>query len=306
MHGGCKMSINRIRAFNRFYTGEIGLLTNRFLKSEYSLVQARILFELSHASPLYAADLVRKLGLSADYVSKTLSRFESQGLITRTPSSNDSRKYVLTLTRAGKAAYLKLKEASNNHISSMIDKLTPEEKSDLVNAMDRIEGILGEKETGLVTIRSHRPGDIGYVIHLHGALYAKEYGFNDTFDAYVAGGMATFIQKQSKNEHLWIAETQERFAGSIAIVHHDDQTAQLRWLIVEPKLRERGIGEQLVSQAVHFAKNNGYKAILLWTVDFLESARRLYANAEFQLTETKTSRIWGQNLTEECWKLTFV
>ena len=297
------MIVNRIRSFNRFYTGKIGLLTNRFLKSEYSLVQARLLYELSHTSPLHAADLTRNLGLSADYLSKTLSRFESQGLINRTPSPKDSRKQVLTLTQAGRAAYTKLKETSNTHISSLIETLTPERKSDLVNAMNRIEEILKPKEEGLVTIRSHRPGDIGYVIHRHGVIYAREYGFNEAFDAYVAGGMAGFIENKSSAEHLWIAEFQERFAGSVAIVRHDAQTAQLRWLIVEPEVRQKGIGKQLVSQAVRFAGDNDYRSVILWTIDFLDSARSLYADAGFQLVETKASQVWGQTLMEECWRL---
>lgn len=297
------MIINRIRAFNRFYTRKIGLITNRFLKSEYSLVQARLLYELSHASTLHAADLTRDLGLSADYLSKTLSRFESQGLITRTPSPKDSRKQVLALTRAGRTAYLKLKETSNHHIASFIEPLTPEEKSDLVNAMDRIEEILKPKAAGLVTIRSHRPGDIGYVIHRHGVIYAREYGFNTEFDAYVANGMAGFIKNKSSAEHLWIAEFQGRFAGAVAIVRHDAHTAQLRWLIVEPEARQRGIGKQLVSQAVRFAADNGYRSVILWTIDFLDNARRLYANTGFQPAETKVSQVWGKTLTEECWQL---
>ncbi|EFK06464.1 acetyltransferase, GNAT family [delta proteobacterium NaphS2] len=297
------MVVNRIRAFNRFYTGKIGLITNRFLKSKYSLVQARLLYELSHASPLHAADMARDLGLSADYLSKTLSKFESEGLITRTPSPKDSRKQVLNLTQTGRAAYSKLKETSNLHISSLIETLTPEEKLDMVNAMGRIEEILTPKKGGLVTIRSHRPGDIGYVIHRHGVIYAREYGFNAEFDAYVANGMAAFIENKRPTEHLWIAEIRERFAGSVAIVGHDAHTAQLRWLIVEPEARQRGIGKQLVKQAVRFAGDNGYRSVILWTIDFLDSARHIYANSEFQLVETKVSQAWGKTLTEECWQL---
>lgn len=169
--------------------------------------------------------------------------------------------------------------------------------------MDRIEETLKPKESGLVAIRAHRPGDIGYVIHRHGVVYAREYGFNEAFDAYVAGGMAGFIENKSSTEHLWIAEFRERFAGSVAIVRHDAHTAQLRWLIVEPEMRQRGIGKQLVNQAIRFAGDNGYRSILLWTIDFLDSARRLYANAGFQLAETKVSQVWGKTLTEECWRL---
>lgn len=297
------MVVDRIRAFNRFYTEKIGLLTNRFLKSEYSLVQARLLHEISNTTPLHAADLIRGLGLSADYLSKILSKFEAQGLITRSPSPTDARKQVITLTLDGAAAYSSLKEKSNIHIASLIETLTPEEQSDLVNAMDRIEEILTPKEAGFVTIRSYKSGDIGYVIHRHGVIYAREYGFNVEFDAYVAGGMAGFIENKTPGENLWIAECRNRFAGAVAIVRHDAHTAQLRWLIVEPEARQKGIGAQLVKQAVRFAADNGYRVIILWTIDFLDSARRLYAKAGFQLAETKVSRVWGKTLTEECWRL---
>jgi DNA-binding MarR family transcriptional regulator/GNAT superfamily N-acetyltransferase len=299
------MTLNRIRAFNRFYTRKIGLITNRFLNSEYSLIQARLLFELNQTEALYAADLARKFGLSADYLSKIISKFESRGLITRTPSTEDSRKQILAPTAAGKAAYLELREKSRGHISEMIKGLSPEEINELVSAMDTIEEILDSEKPGtdLVTLRSHRPGDIGTVINRHGVLYAREYGFNHEFDAYVAGGMARFIEEISERDHLWIAEVRNRFAGSIAIVRHGDKTAQLRWLIVEPRERKKGIGRQLVTEAVRFSREKGYQAVILWTIDFLHAARRLYSSAGFQLVETKDSQVWGHTLTEECWKL---
>ena len=299
------MTIHRIRAFNRFYTHKIGLLTNRFLKREYSLVQARILFEINRAEPVYAADLVKKFILSADYVSKIVSRFETRGLITRSPSPEDSRKQILAPTPAGKRAYRELKERSNDQIAKMIAGLSPEKTRKLTDAMGTIEEILdpGKRQSPLVTLRPHRPGDIGMVIHRHGVLYAREYGFNHEFDAYVALGMARFIQAATPREHLWMAEIQGRFAGSVAVVRHDDHTAQLRWLIVEPEQRCRGIGRQLIAEAVRFAREAGYRAIMLWTIDFLDSARRLYGEAGFRLTETKAHRVWGRELTEECWKL---
>lgn len=160
--------------------------------------------------------------------------------------------------------------------------------------------------TSPITVRTHRPGDIGMVIHRHGVLYAREYGFNHEFDAYVALGMARFIQEISPRERLWIAEVEGRFAGSVAAVRHDDDTAQLRWLIVEPRERKKGIGRQLVTEVVRFSKAQGYGAIILWTIDFLHAARSLYAEMGFKLVETKVSHVWGQTLTEECWTLQLV
>jgi DNA-binding MarR family transcriptional regulator/GNAT superfamily N-acetyltransferase len=299
------MVANRIRAFNRFYTHKIGLITNRFLDSEFSLVQARFLFELDHNAPLYAADLSRKLGLSPDYMSKLISRFESMGLIRRTPSPQDGRKQFMELTPEGKRAYENLKEKTNSHIERMIRRLAPEEINRLIGAMDTIEQLLepDKKSPNMVTIRSHRPGDIGYVIHRHGVLYAREYGFNHEFDAYVALGTAKFIETVSHREHLWIAEIEGDFAGSVAIVRNDDLTAQLRWLIVEPDQRKKGLGRQLVAQAVRFSREKGYRTVMLWTIDFLHAARHIYQDTGFRLKQTKASQVWGRRLTEECWML---
>lgn len=299
------MIIDRIRSFNRFYTQKIGLITNRFLKSEYSLVQARILFELSRRALCYASDFSREFHLSPDYLSKLVSKFESQGLISRTPSPEDSRKQMLALTPEGRKAYAALKERSNQWIEKMIQGMEPEQTDALVSAMETIEQALdpAQHRQTLITLRSHRPGDIGFIIHRHGVLYAREYGFNHEFDAYVAKGMAAFIESFSSRDHLWIAETQGRFCGAVAVVRRDEKTAQLRWLIVEPKDRGKGIGRQLIDEAVRFAKDKGFDTVMLWTIDFLHAARHLYMAAGFSLTETKTSQIWGKTLTEECWTL---
>ncbi len=299
------MAIDRIRAFNRFYTGKIGVIASRFLNSEYSLVQARLLYEIASHNRVSASDLAKKMLLTPDYLSKVIHKFERLGLIRRTRSDRDGRKQLLSPTPAGVAAYEELKARSNLHIRNMISGLDSGELQALISAMDTIEGILGasEKRQSLVTLRTFRPGDIGTVIHRHGVLYNREYGFNHEFDAYVAMGMAQFIQNISDRDCLWIAEIRGTFAGSIAIVRSDENTAQLRWLIVEPKFRGRGIGGQLVNEAVRFAKENGYQFVKLWTIDFLLSARNLYTAAGFRLSETKTSHVWGRVLAEECWVL---
>jgi GNAT superfamily N-acetyltransferase len=212
---------------------------------------------------------------------------------------------MLALTPDGNKAYAALKERSNEWIEKMIQGMEPEETDALVSAMNTIEQALdpAQRSQALVTLRSHRPGDVGYVIHRHGVLYAREYGFNHEFDAYVAKGMAEFIESFSDRDHLWIAETRGEFSGSVAVTRRDENTAQLRWLIVEPKDRGKEIGRQLINEAVRFAKDKGFDSIMLWTIDFLHAARHLYAAAGFSLTETKTSRVWGKTLTEECWTL---
>ena len=298
--------IERIRAFNRFYTQQIGLIRRRFLESRFSLVQARVLFEL-HAHPrCFARDLGQGLGLDPAYLSKILKKFEQEGLLTRACSPTDSRKYMLTLTPDGEAAYEELRERSDRQIDALVRDLPGEERDRLVASMESIERILTPEKRGAehYLLRSHRPGDIGYIIHRHGVLYAREYGFNERFDAYVADGMGRFIEGMDpEREHLWIAEANGTVVGSVAIVRSGEDASQLRWLFVEPSERRKGIAKRLVEEAVNFSRRCRYPRIMLWTIDFLHAARKIYADAGFRPVEEKTSRAWGRELNEEKWEL---
>lgn len=298
--------IKKIRAFNRFYTKKFGLITKRFLESDYSLIQARILFELDKSTTLFAKDLVKEIEIDPTYLSKILKKFEKDGLLSKKISSRDSRKLVLSLTKDGKKAYSYLRKMSNKQIESLIQSLSEEKKRILVDSMEAIEKILGFNKmvSEIFVIRSHRPGDIGYIVYRHGVLYGQEYGFNAQFDGYVAKGLAIFIENFNPlKEHLWIAEMRGTIIGSVAIVQLEDELAQLRWLIVESTERGKGIGKKLINEATHFARINGYKKIILWTIDFLHAARKLYSDANFKLVETKKSQVWGKELIEEKWEL---
>ncbi len=298
--------IRKIRSFNRFYTLEIGLITKKFLDSNYSLVQARILFELNNTSNICAKDLVNRIGLDPTYLSKILKKFEKDRLLTKRISIKDSRKQILSLTQEGQNVYSSLREISNKQISFLIQNLSNEQKRILVNSMETVEKILTckNKSSNFYLIRSHRPGDIGFIIHRHGVLYAQEYGFNDQFDGYVANGLASFVKNYNPvKEHIWIAEINGSIIGSVAIVQCEEEVAQLRWLIVEPTEQGKGVGKKLVNEAILFAKQKGYKKIILWTIDFLDAARKLYSNADFELVETKKNKGWGKELVEERWEL---
>ncbi|HPJ27031.1 MAG TPA: GNAT family N-acetyltransferase [Synergistaceae bacterium] len=152
-------------------------------------------------------------------------------------------------------------------------------------------------------IRSHIPGDMGYVTYQHARFYSRNYGFDITFDSYVGDAISAFIKNQDpEKEHLWIAESRETILGSIAIVKDREDTAQLRWFLLEPRARGKGIGKRLLQEALDFSADRGYRKVMLWTVSNLEAARNLYARYGFSPVETKTHRIWGQELTEERWE----
>lgn len=301
-----KKYIEKIRHFNRFYTQILGLLNNKLLKSDFSLSEARILFELDQASNLVSSDLSRQLHLDPAYLSRILKRFEKQGLLHKKKSSKDTRKHKLLLTSHGKTEISKLQDMSNSQITSSLANATREEYEQLIKAMATIEKIFTEKKphSKIFTLRSHRPGDIGYIAYRHAVFYSQAYGFDVTFDSYVASGLSKFImQYDTQKEHLWIAEEGITFAGSIAIVKKEEAVAQLRWFLVEPEARRRGLGKKLLCEAIAFCKYRNYKKIILWTVGNLYAARRLYEQYGFQLITDKSHQIWGQKLTEELWEL---
>jgi DNA-binding MarR family transcriptional regulator/N-acetylglutamate synthase-like GNAT family acetyltransferase len=295
-----------IRRFNRFYTNLLGLLNRKLLKSDYSLAEARILFEIGHTPGSTASVLVKQLALDPAYLSRILSTLEKNNLVKKERSREDTRKQLLSLTSSGHQALSELQQMANEQVETFLAHVSEEDQERLVQAMETIEKLLnGDSDRlGVFTFRSHRPGDIGYITYRHGVLYAEEYGFDETFEAYVAAGLAKFVENYDPTkEHLWIVEMEATIVGSIAIVNVDDHVAQLRWFLIEPSVRGKGLGKKLLHEAVGFCKRRGYRKIILWTLAQLHAARHLYANAGFQLAETKSHVIWGKDLTEELWEL---
>jgi len=267
--------IEKIRQFNRFYTQIFGLLDNRFLKSEYSLAEARILFELGQIKGLVSKDLAAQLHLDPGYLSRLLRRFEKKGLIQKEISPRDTRRQILSLTPAGGSELARLQEMSNSQISLLLSHTSEGEQADLIKYMGKIQNILtGTKQKAdAFMIRSHRPGDMGYITYRHALFYSREYGFDVTFDGYVAQGLSKFvIQYDPQKEHLWVVEQDTTIVGSIAIVKAEDGVAQLRWFLIEPEARGKGLGKKLLREAVEFSSKKGYRKIMLWTVSNLDAA----------------------------------
>ncbi len=299
-------AVTKIRHFNRFYTNLLGLLNKNLPKSAFSLAEARILFEINQLPNLTASDIVNALNLDSAYLSRILKNFKKRGLIHRKKSPDDSRKHLLSLTEKGQSSIGKLQAVTHLQIAGLTDGIPEENLTGLVNAMETIEQTLKNKrsEPEIVLFRSHQPGDIGSVIHHHGLFYSTNHGFDDSFDADVAKGLAAFIHNfNPEKEHLWVVEKDGRIIGSIAIVDRGNDTAQLRWFLVKPRAQGKGIGKKLVLQAIEFSKKQGYKTIILWTISYLLPARQLYQQFNFKLKDTKTHKIWGQELTEELWEL---
>jgi DNA-binding MarR family transcriptional regulator/ribosomal protein S18 acetylase RimI-like enzyme len=298
--------VDSVRQFNRFYTRQIGLLGQGYLDSPFTLSEMRVLYELARREAPTAADIAKALGLDAGYLSRVLAGFLKRGFLARKASDQDGRRTHLSLTSKGRAAFHKLDVKSAAEISRMIGRLTRAERNRLTSAMDTIAGLLGEHQEPKAPylLRAHQPGDMGWVVHRHGALYAEEYRFDERFEALVAEIVAEFLRKfDPKRERCWIAERDGAIVGSVFLVRKTDRVAKLRLLLVEPSARGLGIGRRLVEECIRFARQAGYRQITLWTQSDLDAARHIYRNAGFRVVNRERHQSFGPKLTAETWEL---
>ncbi len=307
-HPGAIMTVQDIRAFNRFYTGLIGALDyGRRLYAPYTLTESRVLYELAHAPSLDAADLRGLLGLDAGYLSRILNRFEEAGLIARGPSESDPRRRRVTLTAAGQETAALLDERAQDTIGALLDGVAPGDRSRLAEAMRTIQDILGEEKRpeGGVGLREPLPGELGWIVQRNAALYTAEYGWNAEYEGLVARIVADFAEDHDPHlERVWIAELAGRPVGCVMCVRDDAPgTARLRLLLVEPEARGHGVGDRLVRAVIDFARGAGYRDLVLWTNDVLSSARRLYLRHGFVLGTEKPHRSFGKDLVGQDWRL---
>ncbi len=295
------------RRFNRFYTRKIGVLEEGLVDTPFTLAEARVLYELAQRETTTSVALCRDLGLDAGYLSRILARFVKRGLVTRTRSAEDGRARPIALTARGHKAFVGLNEATDRQITALLGPLPAHARRDLVEAMTVIERALdaaAPRESAEVILRPPRPGDLGWVIHRHGALYAQEHGYDISFEQLVASIVATFTENfDPAREACWIAEHDGEIMGSIFLVRETDEIARLRLLYVEPAARGLGIGSKLVAACVAQAREFGYRKLMLWTQSSLVSARRIYQAAGFTLAHEQPHRAWGQDLIEQDWML---
>jgi DNA-binding MarR family transcriptional regulator/GNAT superfamily N-acetyltransferase len=299
--------IAAVRRFNRFYTRHIGLLDEGLLSSPLSLTQVRTLYELASRKEPTAAELCDALGLDPGYLSRILNGFEKNRLIEKKESPRDARQTLLGLTKKGRQAFEPLNARSEQQVRTILGKLSPARQDDLLHSMQTIEGLLspGARDATSYVLRQHRPGDIGWVVWRHGVLYSQEYGYDERFEAMVAGIVAEFVEKLDRaRECCWIAEKDGENVGAVFLVKKSQAVAKLRLLLVESSARGLGLGKQLVSECVRFARRAGYRKILLWTQSELAAARGIYQNAGFKLVGEEKHDSWSRTgLVAETWEL---
>lgn len=320
--------INEIRRFNRFYTRTIGLLDETLTRSAFTLSEARVLFELGHrdtpasagpgadgdfpgeasrpnAGPTASA-IATELRLDPAYLARILSKFAGAGLIGARPDSKDGRRRILSLTAKGRAVLSELQAAADSDMAELVGAFSAPQRRALMDAMQTMMGLLGGTavEAAQITLRPHRPGDVGWVVQRQAVLYAGEYGWDITFEALLAEIGAAFIRNfREGRDFCWIAERGGEPVGAVFLVHDDDETAKLRMLHVEASARGLGIGKLLVAACIEKARACGYRRMVLWTNDVLIAARAIYEQAGFRLVGTEKHHSFGKDLVGQTWQL---
>jgi len=298
--------VAKVRRFNRFYTRQIGALNRGFLDSEFSLTDVRVLYELRHHDGLTASVLGQDLALDAAYLSRILRELERKRLLVKSPSKSDRRRVHLRLSAKGRRVFDAIEARQHIAVADMLQELPKEDQRHVVESMRQIETLLDRSRTteSSYLLREPRPGDIGWIVHRHGALYHQEYGWDEQFEMLVAEIAADFGKHHDpKCERCWIAEHDGEIVGSIFCVKKSKRVAKLRLLYVEPSARHMGIGTRLVDECIRFARQAGYRRMTLWTQSLLTAARRVYERAGFRLVHEEPHRSFGADLVAQTWEM---
>jgi DNA-binding MarR family transcriptional regulator/GNAT superfamily N-acetyltransferase len=311
MTAGLEHRVEDVRRFNRFYTRQIGVLNEGMLRTPFSLSEARVLYEIAHQDRPTATDICLALGIDAGYLSRMLREFKRRGLVSTRRAQNDGRQRLLTLTPQGRRTVATLDTRSRREVAALLGHQSPVGQRRLLDAMQTIRSLLGDPAQASqepeppYTLRTHRPGDMGWVVHRHGAVYAAEYGWDERFEAFVASIVARFIERfDATCERCWIAERHGEIVGSVFLVRHTKTVAKLRLLLVEPSARGLGLGTRLVDECIRFAREVGYRRMTLWTNSILDAARHVYEKAGFRRVGRESQHRFGHDLVFETWELT--
>lgn len=294
-----------VRKFNRFHTKLVGALDEGLLRSDFSLVQVRLMYELNHNDNLAAADLMEILKLDRGYLSRLIASLEEKSLIEKKPDPKNGKRLVLSLTKQGKRVEDSLEQLSSCQVQDIIEPLSETQRRQLVRSMENIQKLLGSPAADpSYILRDLEAGDMGWIVHRHAVLYTDEQNWDVSFEGVVAGIVAEYLENHNpKRERCWIAEHAGQVAGSVFVTEGDVETAKLRLLYVEPEARGLGIGSRLVSECIKFARQKDYKRLVLWTHSIQESAGKIYAAEGFLLTDETRMDVFGAQLKRQNWEL---
>jgi DNA-binding MarR family transcriptional regulator/GNAT superfamily N-acetyltransferase len=297
-------AIAAVRLFNRFYTRRVGALNQRFLGTELSLPEARLMFEIEHAEGLVASDLQKLLGMDAGYLSRVLGRFEARGWITRQASASDQRRRPIALTSAGRAIFELIDQRQRDEVRQMLAPLAPAQQADLIAALGEARTLLDPAPDRSFSVRPWRTGDVGLMTARQAVFYREACGWGPGIELNIADAAANFLRRYKEGrDNGWIAEVAGAMAGSVLVTDEGEGLSRLRLLYVEPMARGRGIGDHLVELCLGFARDAGYTAMTLWTHTVLTSARRIYAARGFEIVAVDTHEEFGAPVQSETWRI---
>jgi DNA-binding MarR family transcriptional regulator/GNAT superfamily N-acetyltransferase len=300
--------VAKFRHFNRAYTRYIGTLNEGLLNSDYSLAEARVLYELATRAAPKASEIAEGLGMDPGYLSRLLGKFERGGLLEKKTSEKDGRFAELMLTSRGRSVFKKLNALSEEQARNALQNLPPTARMELVDCLHTIEKILMkvDRSRAPYVLRPHRVGDMGWIVHREGLGYAEQYGWDETFEALAANIVSDFVTHfEPSRERCWIAEVDGHNVGHVFLVKHPNQprTAKLRLLFVEPSARGMGLGDALVTECIRFARSAGYRKVVLWTQSILTAAHRIYQRGGFHLMKEEPHHSFGHDLVGQEWEL---
>lgn len=294
-----------VRRFNRGYTRLIGVLEESMHRSDYTLTEARVLWELAHRSGVTASDIGSTLGLDPGYLSRLLKKLERDKLVSRQRSPHDGRQSTLTLTEAGRGEFETLDAASEKQIADLLEPLSADDRACLVAGMRDIERLLlpAAGAQPLCLLRDPRPGELGWIVQKHGELFAREYGWGERLEGLVADIVAAYAASHDPaSERVWIAEMDGVPVGSLMMLRKSDEVGQLRLLLLDPRARGMGLGKALVDAALSFARKVGYRKVVLWTECRLDTARAIYQKAGFVRVREEPHDHFGPTVMGEEWE----
>lgn len=296
-------AVAALRRFNRFYTRRMGALDPHYMGSELSLVEARILYEIAVGEPVLAKRIQEEVGVDPGYLSRIVGKFARCGWIERGRGA-DARERPIALTAEGRAAFAALDARTFDETARLLDGMPDHDVAALSAAVDWIADRLGRTEGEAYHVRTWAVGDMGMVTARQSILYQQAYGWGVRMEALIGEITTAFLRDfQPGREQCWIAERAGRMLGSVLLVAEDERVARLRLLYVEPEARGLGIGADLVTRCVEFARAAGYREVVLWTHAVLTSARKIYAAQGFAIESVETHDDFGKPEVSESWRL---
>lgn len=303
-------TIKSIRAASRLMVRELGFMNQNLAATNYPPSAVHSMLEVETHGAMTAAQLVHILGLEKSSISRMLAKLVEAGELEETPSADDARTKLLSLTGKGRETVQNINTYADQRVAAALGKLDPFTQEAVSKNLSSYaialkacrENSAGKVQNSFKIVSGYHAGMIGRITEMHGSYYAREYDFGNFFEAKVAAGLADFSARLDKPcNQIWLAMVNERIVGSVAIDGEDlgSNEAHLRWFILDDGCRGSGLGRKLIAEAMSFCDEQKFTSVQLWTFNKLIAARRLYESFGFELSKEWEGDQWGSTITEQ-------